>query len=184
MHNILSAAEKAAAEIPAKPCIIAIDGRCASGKTTLAEHLRHELLCDVIHADDFFLPPHRRTQERLETPGGNIDYERILSEVLLPLRENRNACYSPYDCKSNSFGEAITVPYGGIIILEGSYSCHPALWEYYDFHIFLSVSKDTQAERIRKRNTSSADVFFKRWIPLEEKYFEAYKIKEHCELVL
>lgn len=184
MHNIQADTEKVIAEIPEKPCIIAIDGRCASGKTTLAKQLRRELLCDVIHADDFFLPPHRRTKERLEAAGGNIDYERILSEVLLPLREKRSACYRPYDCKSNSYGGAVTVPYGGIIILEGSYSCHPALWEYYDFHIFLSVQKDIQKERIRKRNTSSAEVFFSRWIPLEEKYFDAYRIKEHCELVL
>lgn len=182
MYDTRSAAEKIAASIPSAPCVIAIDGRCASGKTTLSEQLRQELSCDIIHADDFFLPPHRRTKERLEIPGGNIDYERILSEVLLPLHGKSDVCYRPYDCKSNSYGEAVRVPYGGIIILEGSYSCHPALWKYYDLHIFLSVSKDVQAERIRKRNASSAEMFFSRWIPLEERYFDAYKVKEHCEL--
>lgn len=182
MHNMRSMAEEIIAAIPDAPCIIAIDGRCAAGKTTLTEQLKQEISCNVIHADDFFLPPHRRTTERLETPGGNIDYERILSEVLLPLKEKKDAAYNPYDCKSNSYGNAVTVPYGGIIILEGSYSCHPALWEYYDFHIFLSVPKDVQTGRIKKRNTDSAEMFFKRWIPLEEAYFNAYQIKERCEL--
>lgn len=182
MHNIQSAAEKVIAEIPSKPCIVAIDGRCAAGKTTLAEKLRQELLCNVIHADDFFLPPQRRTKKRLEMPGGNIDYERILKDVLLPLKEKKDALYRPYDCKSDSYGEKITVPYGGIIIIEGSYSCHPSLWEYYDFHIFLSVQEAVQEERIRKRNTSSAEMFFNHWIPLEEKYFDAYKTEEQCEL--
>ena len=34
--------------------IIAIDGRCAAGKTTLAARLVKELGGDVIHMDDFF----------------------------------------------------------------------------------------------------------------------------------
>ena len=135
-----------------------------------------------IAPQELFCPRRIRTKERLEIPGGNIDYERIINNVLLPLTEKKNACYSPYDCKSNSYGETIIVPYGGIVILEGSYSCHPALWEYYDLHIFLSVPEDVQAERIRKRNTDAVEMFFNRWIPLEEKYFNAYKIKERCEL--
>ena len=34
--------------------LIAIDGRCASGKTTLANRLQEELVCEVIHMDSFF----------------------------------------------------------------------------------------------------------------------------------
>ena len=37
--------------------IIAIEGRCASGKTTLSKRLSEKLGCGVIHMDDFFLPP-------------------------------------------------------------------------------------------------------------------------------
>lgn len=184
MCNLRSAAEKIIASIPAAPCVIAIDGRCAAGKTTLAEQLKQEHSCNVIHADDFFLPPSRRTEERLAAPGGNIDYERILNEVLLPLHGKNDACYRQYDCRSDTYREEITVPYGGTIILEGAYSCHPALWEYYDFHIFLSVSEQVQRTRIRRRNTTAAEIFFSRWIPLEEKYFTAYRIKERCELAL
>ena len=65
-----------------KPLLAAIDGRCAAGKTTLAEQLREMLGCNVIHADSFFLRPEQRTEERLNTPGGNIDYERLLAEVI------------------------------------------------------------------------------------------------------
>ena len=36
--------------------VIAIDGRCASGKTTLARELAERLGAGVIHMDDFFLP--------------------------------------------------------------------------------------------------------------------------------
>ena len=36
--------------------------------------------------DDFFLPPALRTPERRSEPGGNVHYERFLTEVLPNLR--------------------------------------------------------------------------------------------------
>ena len=56
---------------------VAIDGRCASGKTTLATALAVSLGATVFHADDFFLRPEQRTAERLSEPGGNMDRERL-----------------------------------------------------------------------------------------------------------
>ena len=51
-------------EISSKqPFIMAIDGRCAAGKTTLAEHLKKEYECNVIHIDDFYLPMQKRTED-------------------------------------------------------------------------------------------------------------------------
>ena len=50
--------------LPTGMRIIAIDGRCAAGKTTLAARLAKELGGDVIHMDDFFLPLELRTEER------------------------------------------------------------------------------------------------------------------------
>ena len=37
------------------PFLIAIDGRCAAGKTTFAEKLSSIMECSVIHMDHFFL---------------------------------------------------------------------------------------------------------------------------------
>ena len=37
--------------------LVAIDGRCAAGKTTLAASLQAQLGCNVFHMDDFFLRP-------------------------------------------------------------------------------------------------------------------------------
>ncbi len=49
---------------------VAIDGRCAAGKTTLAQALADATGGGVIHMDDFFLPTGLRTAARLEEPGG------------------------------------------------------------------------------------------------------------------
>jgi len=107
--------------------LIAIDGRCAAGKTTLATCLQGVILCNVIHMDHFFLRLEQRTSKRLKEPGGNVDYERFLEEVLLPLRRNKDFAYRPYDCQKQAFAEAVSVPVNAVTIIEGSYSCHPAL---------------------------------------------------------
>ena len=44
--------------------IVAIDGKCTSGKTTLAAKLAEIYDCNVFHMDDFFLRPEQRTPER------------------------------------------------------------------------------------------------------------------------
>lgn len=165
--------------------IIAIDGRCASGKTTLVKELSKMLNCNVIHMDDFFLRPEQRTSERLSIPGENVDHERFLSDVLLPLEGGKAFAFRPFSCNNCSLGDPIKVTPKGINIIEGSYSCHPSLWEHYDLRIFLTVSPEEQLKRIVKRNgEQNAEVFRTRWIPLEEKYFTAFDIAQRCDIVL
>ena len=165
--------------------LIAVDGRCASGKTTLAAQLAAETGCSVLHMDHFFLRPEQRTQERLAQPGGNVDRERFLEEALLPLRRGVPFAYRPYECGRLAFGEPGRTGGGPFSIVEGSYSCHPALWDFYDLQVFLTVSPEEQLRRIRARNgEAGAAPFQERWIPLEERYFEAFSVAERCELCL
>lgn len=165
--------------------IVAIDGRCASGKTTLASVLREKLSCEVIHMDDFFLPPEKRTEERLHTPGGNVDYERFAEEVMKPLKAGQSFVYCPFDCRTQSLKEPVGVGCSRVIIIEGAYACHPTLWGNYDLHVFLDVDAKLQMERILARNgAAGAERFAQKWIPLEEAYFAAYGIKERCEVTV
>lgn len=166
-----------------RPCIIAIDGRCAAGKTTLAAKLQEKLDCPVIPMDHFFLRPEQRTEERLRTPGGNVDYERFLTEVMTPLRAGNAFQYRPYDCQKQELAESIRIIPKNPVIVEGSYSCHPALWENYDLKIFLTIDEKEQLQRIQKRNGEAAlTAFCNKWIPMEEMYFSAYRIAQHCDL--
>lgn len=164
---------------------IAIDGRCASGKTTLAFRLQEALSCQVFHMDDFFLRPEQRTPERLAKPGENVDHERFLEEVLKPLVNGKPFAYRPYDCQTQSLTAPVAVTPGKVSVIEGSYSCHEALWDYYDLHIFLDINAQTQMERIVVRNGSEmAKVFAEKWIPLEETYFSAADLRTRCDWYL
>ena len=166
-----------------KPLIIAIDGRCAAGKTTLAQAISEQMDCNVIHMDDFFLRPEQRTPNRLSTPGENIDHERFLEEVLIPLSKGMTVTYRPFDCHKMDFGEAILLAPKKINIVEGSYSCHNALRRYYDYTFFLTVSEDEQMRRIISREgVEKAKIFKEKWIPLEEEYFKTLEVTEWIKL--
>ncbi len=165
--------------------IIAIEGGSASGKTTLAGMLAEIYDCNVFHMDDFFLRPEQRTPERLSEVGGNVDKERFLSEVLIPLSENREVCFRRFDCSSQSLESPITVFPKRLVFVEGAYSMHPSLAKYYDFSLFLDIAPECQRERIFLRNSRQfAKRFFDEWIPLEILYFSETKIKDRCDMTI
>ena len=69
-------------------------------------------------------------------------------------------------------------------IIEGSYSMHPQLAGYYDFKIFLSVDGNEQLKRLYKREPEFLQDKFKNvWIPMENRYFEAFKIRDICDMI-
>lgn len=165
--------------------IVAIDGECASGKTTIATEISKNLVCSVIHMDDFFLRPEMRTPEREAEPGGNVDYKRVLNEVIIPLSNNMPAVFRPYDCKNMRMGEIKKVLPSAVNIIEGAYSCHPTLQSFYDLKIFVCAEKKIRLERIKNRNGyNSLKIFEDKWIPMEELYFNTFNIKKQCDLVV
>ena len=186
MSLITETVKKRIGQMPetAERIIIAIDGRCASGKSTLAAALEKELGCAVFHMDDFFLRTVQRTPERYAEPGGNVDRERVSDEILTPLRRGEKLIeFSKFDCRTFELMPLTSIEAGRIAVVEGSYSCHPDLWDMYDLHIFLTLSEKEQSGRILLREGEERAVVFRdRWIPLEEKYFKAFGIEERCEL--
>lgn len=185
VRKIVSAADSIADSNKDHKCVlIAIDGRCGSGKSTFADMLSAELSVHVVHMDHFFLRPEQRTPERLAEPGGNVDRERFLEEVLTPLRSSEECSYRPYDCGKGGLADAVAIPKSRFCIIEGSYSCHPELWEHYDLRVFLTADPKEQMRRIIQREgEEKAEVFRTRWIPMEEKYFDTFGIADRCDFV-
>lgn len=165
--------------------IIAIDGRCAAGKTTLADNLTKLCDCNVIHIDDFFLRPEQRTKQRLSKAGENIDHERFLKEVLLPLKKGESFSYRPFSCSTGKLGNEIFVTPKRINVIEGSYCCNKNLAEFYDAKFFVNLREEEQMARILKRDgEEKAKMYAEKWIPLEERYFKVYDLMNNCDIVL
>ncbi|MBD5513313.1 MAG: hypothetical protein HDR06_01325 [Lachnospiraceae bacterium] len=163
---------------------IAIDGMCGSGKTTLAEELARRYDCNLFHMDDFFLRPEQRTAARYAQAGGNVDYERFRAEVLDHLTDEEGFAYRRFDCRRMALEEPREVSWNRLNIIEGAYSCHPYFGDVYQLCFFMDVPVGEQKRRILARNGAEMYQRFKReWIPMENRYFEAYGIRDKCIVI-
>ena len=186
MEQIMETAKKQIDELLAakNTVIVAIDGKCTSGKTTLASKLAEIYDCNVFHMDDFFLRPEQRTPERFVEIGGNVDYERFREEVLLPLKSGKAFSYRPFDCSTFMLVAPVAVTPKKLNIVEGTYSHHPYFGNHYDLKILLTVDEETQRQRILKRPAFLHKRFFDEWIPMENHYFEVFRIPNQSEIIV
>ena len=166
------------------PVLIAIDGSCTAGKTTLAAVIASQYDCNLIHMDDFFLRPEQRTPQRLAETGGNVDYERFCQEVLIPLRAGEPFTYRPFNCKTMTLTDPVAVSAKQLNIIEGSYSHHPYFGDLYDLRVYLRMDDVLRAQRLQSRPEGLRQRFVREWIPMEQRYFAAFSIEEKSDLVL
>lgn len=164
--------------------IIAIDGRCGSGKTEFAALIQQIFPCNVFHMDDFYLPLTQRAPDWSNTIGGNMDFARFLQEVLVPAGCGEGIRYRPFDCGAGCVKEPVYFPPQRLTIVEGSYSQHPLLTARYDLKIFLTCSKKEQRSRLQKREGTAFRSFEQRWIPMEEAYIQQCDPVGSCDLVI
>ncbi|MCI5773934.1 MAG: hypothetical protein MR210_05165 [Erysipelotrichaceae bacterium] len=162
--------------------IIAIDGNCASGKTTLAKQIQsHYPNSAILHIDDFFLPKNQRKATWLEDIAGNIDL-RTIKDLLNQYQKDHFIAYQPFDCHQQAYKEGITIDHPSFLIVEGSYAFHPSLIDAYDLKIFLTCNENKQLLRLGLRQ-DDLQSFKDIWIKKEQTYFTTYSIKEKADLI-
>lgn len=150
--------------------VIAIDGCCSSGKTSLAALLQDIFPCRVFHTDDFYLPVARRAPDWQSVPAGNMDLDRLRCEVIEPARAGKTVGLRAFDCRSQSLRAVQDVPPAPLTIVEGSYALHPSLAALYDGMVFLTCPEDEQERRLRAREKAHYADFEAVWMPLERQY--------------
>ncbi|MCM1050299.1 MAG: AAA family ATPase [Clostridiales bacterium] len=167
-----------------KPVIVAIDGRCGSGKSSFAKLIKSTYACNVFHMDDYYLPMVKRKENWEKLIGGNMDFERFKEELLIPLRQGMAVIYKPYDCHLGTYRSCEKMEPCALTVVEGSYSTHPLLADMYDMKIFLTCSKEIQTKRLKEREKENYAAFEQKWIPMEENYFKSYNIQQNSDIVL
>jgi uridine kinase/thiamine transporter ThiT len=165
--------------------MIAIDGKCASGKTTLAYYLQSMYDCNLYHMDDFFLREDQKTEKRVNEIGGNVDYDRFKTEVINKLLKKQDVEYKKYNCDNKSIEQSSEIiKHKRLNIVEGSYSQHPYFGDVYDLKIFMDIDDNSQIDNIRKRNgEEKLQRFISEWIPKENAYFNYFVIKENSIII-
>ena len=182
LADILSAV---LAQQSTKPFVLALDGRCGSGKTTLAAELARQFPASlVLHTDDFYLPPAQRAHGWEKTPCANMDLVRLRDEALRPAYMGQAVPYRAYSCREGAYQPVQELAAQPLVILEGSYSHHPLLTGYETLRVFITCSKEEQTRRLQEREGERYANFAARWIPLEEGYFAEYHIEETTDFVV
>lgn len=169
-----------------KTVLIAIDGRCGSGKTGFAA-LSGVLPCfvNVLHMDDYYLAPERRAENWMDVPAGNMDLERFREEALLPALGTAPERRTVDLCQGETLIDRreLIVP-EPMTIVEGTYSQHPTLAKYYDYKIFLTCDREEQTRRLQAREGDYYPTFDQVWRTLEERYFAACGTEAAADLVV
>ena len=164
--------------------VVAIDGRCGSGKSSLARLMEQVFSCNVFHMDDFYLPVGQRAENWLEIPGGNMDLARFRREVLDSVFGGQAVDYRAFDCGAGAYMAPVRVEFTPLTVIEGSYSHHPALQAEYDLKLFVTCDKQEQLRRLKEREEDYFPTFERLWMPLEEQYIRLCGIEDNNVLTV
>ena len=170
---------------PTKPLVLALDGRCGSGKTTLANTLARQFPAStILHTDDFYLPTADRVPGWEQIPCANMNLARLRDEALRPAYEGQPVPYRAYSCREGRCLPVQQLSAQPLVILEGSYSHHPLLAGYETLRVFVTCSKPEQTRRLQAREGARCADFAARWIPLEEAYFAQYNVEVKADFAI
>ena len=153
--------------------IIAIDGPGGAGKSHLAQLIADSVSdCQVVHFDDFYLGESQVADDRY---GGRFDWRRLEAQLLIPLRQGRQAVYRVFDWSRGAPGDPAAVAPAGTIVVEGVYCTRAEIRHYYDLTVFVEASRETRLRRGMERDgAASRTLWVDVWMPEEELYIGSF----------
>lgn len=187
------------------PTRVAVDGRSAAGKTTLADELAEAVLArgrEVIRAsiDDFHHTGHKhRGRDGGWTPQSyydqGYDYAAFRTLLLAPLGPGGSRRCRP--ALFDSFHDAPfpehwrTVDDRAVAIVDGVFLQRPDLVAHWDVIIWVAIDMETMVARARRRDVAwggSAETVEDRyrthWIPTHERYERLTDPEAHADAVI
>ncbi|WP_413756300.1 hypothetical protein [Streptomyces sp. MMBL 11-3] len=141
--------------------LVGVDGHAGSGKTTFAGRLAGTLGgAPVLHLDD--IATH---EELFAWP------DRLLREVVEPLRRGRTAHYRPYDWGLRTFGPTRTLAPAPVILVEGVGAGRGAVRPHLAGLLWMQVPHEDAWERGRRRDGAAQRDFWEGWVTAERRHF-------------
>lgn len=189
----------------AHPTRVAVEGRSAAGKTTLADALAAAILLrgrDVLRAsiDDFHRPDHKGRSQRGEwTPrtyyDEGYDYTAFRDLALHPLgpHGSRRCLPARFDALHDTECPEVwhTVAEDTIAIIDGVFLLRPELATHWDYVIWLDIDMETMVERARRRDVAwvgseqVVEAHYRRhWVPTHELYERLERPRERAHVVI
>lgn len=154
--------------------LIGVDGHAGSGKTTFAGRLADALGgAPVLHLDDI------ATHEELFAWT-----ERLLSQVIEPLRQGGTARYAPYDWRERTFGPGRDLPPEPVILVEGVGAGRRALRPYLARLVWMELADEEAWERGRTRDGAEQSEFWVGWVRAEREHFAEDPSRPFADLLV
>lgn len=154
---------------------VGIDGKGASGKTTLAAAVAAALPgAVVVHVDDFARPS-VETWER----------DRFVEQVLTPLSQGRPARYERWDWGTDASAGWSEVPVGVPVVVEGVSSTDERLGVPWDVTLWVDVPAEVRLARALARDGEAMrEQWVERWMPAEDAYEAAQRPQDRVDAVV
>lgn len=187
------------------PLRVAVDGRPASGKTTLANELAHLLGdrgCHVIQAtiDEFMYPKALRYRRGIDSPEAcyedSFDFDALHRALLNPLgpggsRRFQQATYDRRADRVLPLRMTTTAPVNAVLLFDGVFLMRPELNDSWDVRILVTASFDETLKRARLRDAVSLgsverveERFRTRYLPSQARYFDSVRPTEVADIIL
>lgn len=186
------------------PVRVAIDGRSAAGKTTLADELAEPIAQHgrpVIRTsiDDFHRPAaerYRRGRYSAESFYFDaFDYPAVRERLLLPLGPGGNRRYRPafFDAFNDRPIEEPPreAPSDAVVLVDGIFLLRPELNDLWDFRVFVDVPPEESMRRgvLRDRAWMGSEEearkrYLERYLPGEQVYLDAVRPQQHADAVV
>ncbi|MGI3781118.1 MAG: hypothetical protein ACRYG2_10105 [Janthinobacterium lividum] len=154
---------------------VGIDGKGASGKTTLAAAVAAALSAAVVvHVDDFARPS-VETWER----------ERFVAQVLQPLAAGRPARYERWDWSRDASAGWTEVPVGVPVVVEGVSSTDVRLGVPWDVTLWVDAPYEVRLARALGRDGEAMrEQWVGAWMPAEDAYEAAQRPQDRVDAVV
>lgn len=154
---------------------VGIDGKGASGKTTLAETVAAALPgAVVVHVDDFARPS-VETWER----------DRFVAQVLAPLAAGQFARYERWDWTTDASAGWAEVPVGVPVVVEGVSSTDVRLGVPWDVTLWVEAPYDVRLARALARDGEAMrEQWVGAWMPAEDAYEASQRPQDRVDAVV
>jgi len=186
------------------PVRVAVDGRPASGKSTLADELGVALRAQgrpVIRAtiDEFMHPKTIRYRRGVDSPEGcyedSFDLDALHDALLDPLGPagSRRFRVRSYDRDADRVvcPPTTTASEDAVLLFDGVFLMRPELNESWDMRILVTTSFEESLRRARIRDhetlgsvTRVEERFLRRYLPSQEHYFRTVAPTELADVIV
>ena len=184
-EEILALVKKAAT--PGLTTLVAMDGLTCAGKSTLAGQVADALQdAAVVDVDDFY---RRLSPEECAVLGPEesyaryFDWERLLRDVLVPVKGGSPARYRRYDWVAGDFAEWRQIEPRGVVIVEGVYTTRAELRPYFGVMVYVDTPRDVRLARLLDRGYPDVS-WVDHWMAAEDWYVENMRPTEQVALVV